>query len=163
MTTYDFSPLYRSSIGFDRLARLMDATLQSNGPANGYPPYNISAVGDDHYRISMAVAGFGEADLNIEVHEQTLTVSGKGKAEDQGVEYLHQGIAGRDFVRKFQLADHVKVADARLENGLLVIDLEREVPEEMKPRIIKIEHGAPKSLTEKAKKLIGGATKSKAA
>ena len=163
MMTYDFSPLFRSTVGFDRLARLMDDTLQSNVTAGGHPPYNIAAVGEDHYRITMAVAGFAEKDLNIEVDEQTLSVSGKMAEAEEGMQYLHHGIAERNFVRKFQLADYVKVADARLENGLLTIDLEREVPEEMKPRTIRIERGAPKSLAAKAKKFLEGNVKSKAA
>lgn len=163
MTTYDFSPLFRSTVGFDRLARLMDASLQTAGNGGGYPPYNIATVGEDHYRISMAVAGFGADDLNIEVDDQTLSVTGRMAPADDSVRYLHQGIAGRDFVRKFQLADHVKVAEAHLENGLLTIDLERQVPEAMKPRTIEIGRGTPESLTDKAKKLIEGSSKKKAA
>ncbi|MEK9724022.1 MAG: Hsp20 family protein [Rhodospirillaceae bacterium] len=163
MTTYDFSPLFRSTVGFDRLARLMDATMRSNGNANGYPPYDIAAVGESHYRISKAVAGFGEDDLNVEARDQTLTVTGKMAAADDDMHYLHRGIAERDFVRNFQLADHVYVADARLQNGLLTIDLERRLPEAMKPRTVKIELGAPKSLAEKAKKLLEGTTRKKAA
>lgn len=163
MTTYDFAPLFRSTVGFDRLARLMDATSQASAGGNGYPHYNISVIGDDHYRITMAVAGFADKDLNIEVQKQTLIVSGKRQENDEGVRFLHRGIAERDFVRKFQLADYVKVAEARVEHGLLTIDLEREIPEEMKPRTIKIEHGAPRSLAEKARKFIEGGKKGEAA
>jgi molecular chaperone IbpA len=163
MTTYDFSPLYRSTVGFDRLARVMDAMAQSGAAANGYPPYNIAAVGEDHYRVTMAVAGFSEDDLSVEVREQTLVVEGKIASREDDVAYLHRGISERDFVRKFQLADHVKVKDARLANGLLVIDLEREIPEEMKPRTIKIGHGKPTNLATKAKKLIEGDAETKAA
>jgi molecular chaperone IbpA len=163
MTTYDFSPLYRSTVGFDRLARVMDAMAQSTSAANGYPPYNIAAVGEDHYRVTMAVAGFSESDLSVEVREQMLIVEGKIAEREEGVEYLHRGISERGFVRKFQLADHVKVKDASLSNGLLVIDLEREVPEEMKPRTIKIGRGAPESLASKSKKMIEGENQNKAA
>tara|TARA_A100001388_G_scaffold272396_1_gene252634 strand:+ start:414 stop:953 length:540 start_codon:yes stop_codon:yes gene_type:complete len=134
MTTFDFTPLFRSTVGFDRLQRIMDASIQANGSSNGYPPYNIAVVGEDDYRITMAVAGFAEADLDIQVHDQTLTVTGKMTETDGDVHYLHHGIAGRDFIRKFELADHVKVAAAHLENGLLTIDLQREIPEEKKPR-----------------------------
>ena len=164
MQTFDFSPLYRSSVGFDRLARLMDASTRPGAPAgNGFPPYNIAANGEDRYRITMAVAGFGEAELDIEVHDQALTVSGNKKEEAEDVQYLHRGIAERNFSRKFQLADYVKVADAHLENGILTIDLEREVPEAMKPRSIKIASGAPESLVSKAKKVLEGKAKDQAA
>lgn len=163
MTSYDFSPLFRSTIGFERLARLLDATLESNGTGNGYPPYNIAAVGEDHYRLSMAVAGFAPEDMNIEVQDHTLTISGRCKKQEDGAHFLHHGIAERDFTRKFQLADHVVVTDAHMENGLLTIDLVRELPEEKKPRTITIERGAPKSLVNKAKALLNGNAKSKAA
>lgn len=163
MTSYDFSPLFSSSIGFDRFARLMDSTLQTNTSGTGYPPYNIAAVGEDHYRITIAVAGYSEKDLNIEVSQQILSVSGKTKETEEGAHYLYRGISEQNFARKFQLADHVNVADARLVDGLLTIDLERVVPEELKPRTIKIEHGSPKSLTDKAKKMIEGTIKGKAA
>jgi len=138
MTTFDFSPLYRTSVGFDRLASLMSsATRQDQG--NSYPPYNIVVTSEDHYRITMAVAGFSEDDITITSEQNRLLVSGNGadEPEEQG-EYLHRGIATRAFERRFNLADHVKVTGASLENGLLHIDLEREIPEEMKPRTIKI-------------------------
>lgn len=163
MQTFDYAPLFRSSVGFDRLARMMDATLQSGGASssNGFPPYNIATTGEDRYRITMAVAGFAESDLEITVQSQELTVSGKKQESDDTAQYLHHGIAERDFIRKFQLADYVEVADAHLENGILTIDLERKVPEAMKPRTIRIESGAPETLVSKAKKVIEG--KSKAA
>ena len=164
MQTFDYAPLFRSSVGFDRLARLMDATMQSNGAAaNGFPPYNIAATGEDRYRITMAVAGFAEGDLDITVHDQELTVSGRKQTSDESVQYLHRGISERDFTRKFQLADYVEVADAHLENGLLTIDLKRVIPEAMKPRTIRIERGAPESLVTKARKAIEGKAKEKAA
>lgn len=164
MQTFDFSPLYRSSVGFDRLARLMDANTRPGTPAgNGFPPYDIATIGEDEYRITMAVAGFAESELDIEVHDQALTVSGNKKEEDESVQYLHRGIAERNFSRKFQLADYVKVADAHLENGILTIDLQRVVPEAMKPRTIKIGKGAPESLVSKAKKVIEGKSRDQAA
>ena len=138
MTTFDFSPLYRTSVGFDRLASLMDlATRQDQG--NSYPPYNIRTTGEDHYQITMAVAGFSEDDIEITTEQNRLLVAGNraDEKEEQG-EYLHRGIATRSFERRFNLADHVKVVSASLENGLLHIDLERELPEAMKPRTIKI-------------------------
>ena len=138
MTTYDFSPLYRTSVGFDRLASLMSsATRQDQG--NSYPPYNIRTTGEDHYQITMAIAGFSEDDIGITTENNRLLVTGNraDETEEQG-EYLHRGIATRSFERCFNLADHVKVVSASLENGLLHIDLERELPEAMKPRTIKI-------------------------
>jgi len=140
MTTFDLSPLYRSAIGFDRLADMLANASRVEG--NGYPPYNIEARGEDHYRISMAVAGFSESELNIVTEQNTLTVSGsKPESEandDSNSEFLYRGIATRAFERRFQLAEHVKVQSARLENGLLHIDLKRELPEQMKPRQIEI-------------------------
>jgi molecular chaperone IbpA len=163
MTTFDFSPLFRSSIGFDRLARMMDATMKAGQAANAYPPYNIAAVDEDRYRITIAVAGFAEDELEIEVHEQNLKVTGRHEDAEGGVEYLYRGIGAGNFVREFQLADHVKVTDARLANGLLTIDLMREVPEAMKPRSIRIESGTPKSLASRAKKVVEGIAGEKAA
>lgn len=159
MTTFDFSPLFRSTVGFDRLARMVETAMQADHAGPSYPPYNIEATDQDAYRVTIAVAGFKEDELSIEVRENTLTVAGQKKddgADDGGRVYLHRGIAGRDFVRKFQLADHVKVASANLDNGLLSIDLVREIPEAMKPRKIEIKSEAPSSLVEKAKKLIEG-------
>ena len=138
MTTFDFSPLYRTSVGFDRLASLMSsATRQDQG--NSYPPYNICVTSEDHYRIAMAVAGFSEDEIAITSEQNRLLVTGNSAddTEEQG-EYLHRGIATRSFERRFNLADHVRVVGASLENGLLHIDLEREIPEAMKPRTIKI-------------------------
>ncbi|WP_367718058.1 Hsp20 family protein [Nitratireductor sp. GISD-1A_MAKvit] len=138
MRHVDFSPLYRSTVGFDRLFSMLDTLGQ---PDNGqtYPPYNIERTGEDAYRISMAVAGFGEEDISIEAHRNVLTVKGEKNAEEKGeTELLYRGIASRSFERRFQLADHVEVSGANLENGLLHIDLTRNIPEEMKPRRIPI-------------------------
>ena len=146
MTNFDFSPLFRSTIGFDRFSRLLDQALVDEG--NGYPPYNIEKTGDDAYRITMAVAGFGEEDLNIVAQENTLLVSGKAKPVSEKTEYLYRGIAGRAFERRFQIADHIKVVGAQLVNGLLHIDLVREVPEAKRPRSIKIDAGTPKATLE---------------
>jgi len=138
MTTIDFTPLFRSAIGFDRLASALESAYRSE--PGGYPPYNIEVTGQDKYRISMAVAGFARTDLNIQVKESILTVSGSRKEDDseKNRRYLYRGIATRNFERQFQLADYVKVVDARLEDGLLHIDLVREIPEAMKPRSIAI-------------------------
>jgi len=140
MRSFDLSPLFRSTIGFDRLADMLDSVTQFDSATTAYPPYNIERTDENHYRISLAVAGFGEKDLNIEVKESVLAVAGK-RAEEKDVDkadYLYQGIAGRAFERRFQLAENVHVRGARLENGLLHIDLERVVPEEQKPRRIVI-------------------------
>ena len=138
MNAYDFSPLFRSTIGFDRISRLMDGALQGNGNADGYPPYNIEKTADDAYRITLAVAGFGEEELDITVTDNELVIT--GRTGDGGGErrYLHRGIAGRAFTRRFQLADHIRVTAANLENGLLHVELERQVPEALKPRTIPI-------------------------
>ena len=138
MTTFDFSPLYRTSVGFDRLASLMSSATRQD-QSNSYPPYNIRITSEDHYRITMAVAGFSEDDIAITSEQNRLLVSGNraDEPEEQG-EYLHRGIATRSFERRFNLAEHVNVVGASLENGLLHIDLEREIPEAMKPRKIKI-------------------------
>ena len=148
MRTIDFSPAFRSTIGFDRMARLIDAANQTSGTATqpNYPPYNIEKVGEDAYRITMAVAGFSEADIDITVKESNLTVSGKAEKKEEGetATFLHRGIAARAFERRFDLADHPIVSGAEIENGLLHIDLVREVPEEKKPRRIAIGSGAPK-------------------
>ena len=140
MRNFDLSPLYRSTVGFDRLAGMLDQIMAGDAPASSYPPYNIEKTGDDAYRISIAVAGFGEDDLNIEVKDAQLTVTAK-KRDTEGEAkpvYLHRGIAERGFERRFQLADHVRVSGAELANGLLHIDLVREVPEALKPRNIAI-------------------------
>jgi molecular chaperone IbpA len=139
MRHFDLTPLYRSTIGFDRLGSLLDTLGAFEGDTPSYPPYNIERVGENEYRISMAVAGFGENDLTIEVKENTLSIRGEKQAEVGETTFLHRGIAGRSFERRFQLADHVVVKGASLENGLLHVDLVRELPEAMKPRTIPIE------------------------
>ncbi|SDK26650.1 Hsp20 family protein [Microbulbifer yueqingensis] len=142
MRNFDFSPLYRSAIGFDRMANLLDAMTASEQNQPAYPPYNIELTGEDSYRISMAVAGFEKSELELQVEQNRLTVRGKQSEEDgEQRQFLHRGIAARDFERRFQLADHVKVVDANLSNGLLHIDLVREIPEAMKPRQIEIGEG----------------------
>jgi len=139
MRSFDFAPLYRASIGFDQIADLLDRVSAHEGGQSSYPPYNIEKTGEDGYRISIAAAGFSEADLDIEVKENTLNVSAqKPKVEDKKT-YLHRGIATRAFEKRFQLADHVRATGATTESGLLHIDLIREVPEALKPRSIKIE------------------------
>lgn len=136
MRNFDLAPLYRSSIGFDRLINLLESNQnQSNG---GYPPYNVERVAENQYRITIAVAGFAQEELEITAHDNMLTVRGAHAEEQPERTYLYQGIAERNFERKFQLAEHVQVHDARLELGLLYIDLERVVPEENKPRRIEI-------------------------
>jgi len=149
---FDLTPLYRTGIGFDRMARLMDDMAKFDAPT--YPPYNIELVGDDAYRITMAVAGFAGADLGIEVKEGTLTVTGrKGPEAEDRSQFLHQGIAARSFERRFQLADHVEVTGAEIENGLLHISLKREIPEAMKPRSIPIATAGGKARTIEGKKV----------
>lgn len=138
MRTFDFSPLYRSAVGFDRMTSLLDAA-QKNTAADTYPPYNIVKTGEDAYEISVAVAGFGSQDLDVEVRDGQLVVIGKGANEGDDVNFLHRGIARRAFERRFQLADHVEVRAADLKDGLLIIDLVREIPEAMKPRKIDIQ------------------------
>lgn len=146
MARLDLSPLFRSSVGFDHLASMLDSASRVEQPA--YPPYNIERVGEDKYRITMAVAGFDSSELDIESERNTLKVSGVKAEADKTRQYLHQGIAARNFERKFQLADHVKVVGANLENGLLHIDLQREIPEAMKPRKIEIAGAASENLIE---------------
>ncbi|MDR3518394.1 MAG: Hsp20 family protein [Azospirillaceae bacterium] len=141
MRTYDLTPLFRSTVGFDRMTRLVDAALKADEATLSYPPYNIEKLGEDNYRISMAIAGFAPENVEIVTQEQTLIVSGKAKQDPDTAEYLHRGIAGRAFERRFQLADHIKVTTASLVNGLLHIDLVHEIPEAKKPRTIKIETG----------------------
>jgi len=140
MRNFDLTPLYRSTVGYDRLANMLDQILSHDVSAPSYPPYNIEKTGENAYRITLAVAGFTESELNIEVKEGQLTVTGAKAqvAEKDRPVYLHRGIAERGFERRFQLAEHVEVTSARLENGLLHIDLVREVPEALKPRTIAI-------------------------
>jgi molecular chaperone IbpA len=139
MTTFDFSPLFRTSVGYDRLASLLNSATRLEQGA-GFPPYNIQKAGDDRYRITMAVAGFSQDELNITTENNRLVVTGD-KAEDKETDdnaFLYRGIATRSFERRFNLAEHVRVTGARLDNGLLHIELEREIPEAMKPRTIEI-------------------------
>ena len=138
MTHLNFDPLYRHGVGFDRLARMLDSAMTRDTTNHAYPPYNIETIGENNYQITLAVAGFTEAELDITVQENTLLVKGKGQPPAADRKFLHQGIAGRDFAHRFELADHLKVTGASLNNGLLTIDLVREVPEVMKPRHIAI-------------------------
>lgn len=142
MRSTDFSPLLRATVGFDRMMNLLDTASRVDESALNYPPYNIEKTGDDAYRITMAVAGFGDDDLNVTLHENQLTIEGKkdrDEADGKRVRFLHRGIATRAFQRSFQLADHIRVSGARLENGLLHVELLREVPESAKPRSIAIQ------------------------
>ncbi len=138
MRTYDFTPLYRSTIGFDRLANVLDSVLTNDVGGQTYPPYNIEKTGDDAYRITLAVAGFTDDELTIEAREGQLVISGKKAADEDERNFLYRGIATRAFERRFQLADHVRATGAVTENGLLHVDLVREVPEALKPRKIEI-------------------------
>lgn len=151
MRAIDYSPLYRSTVGFDRLFSLLDNMTHVDN-SQSYPPYNIERTGEDAYRITMAVAGFVEDDISIEAKQNTLTISAEkaAKTEDDK-EVLFQGIASRSFERRFQLADHVEVTGAALEHGLLHIDLKREIPEAMKPRKIEIKNGVKQIEGKKAK------------
>ncbi len=148
MRAFDFAPLYRSTVGFDRLAQMLDQVTGVENDGNTYPPYNIERLGDNDYRITMAVAGFSEADIKIEVKEQVLSVSGEKAPEDKERQFLHRGIASRAFARRFQLADHVEVKGAALMDGLLHIELVRNVPERLKPRsiVISTPAAAPKQI-----------------
>ncbi len=154
---FDLTPLYRSTVGFDRLAQLLGEMAQSDAP--NWPPYNIERLGENEYRITMAVAGFQPEDLRIEVKDNTLTISGRRPEKLSSGELLHQGIAARSFERRFQLADYVEVEDAELENGLLHIRLKRELPEAMKPKAIPIRTSAsargkePKTIEGKVEKV----------
>lgn len=146
MRTLDLSPLFRSTVGFDRMTSLLEtATRMDTNAANTYPPYNIERQSEDAYRISMAVAGFTLADLEIEVQDQAVTVRGRqadaAGADDENTTYLHRGIATRAFERRFHLADHIRVSGAKLEHGLLYVELVREVPEALRPRMIEIATG----------------------
>jgi molecular chaperone IbpA len=148
-TTFDFAPLWRSTIGFDHLADLVDSTLRQAGEDH-YPPYNIERTSEDHYRISLAIAGFGPDDIAVIAEQNALTIDGR-KPEKAAGEYLYQGIAARPFRRVFNLADYVQVKEASFRDGLLIIDLVREVPEAMKPRRIHIGSGASASQIEQRK------------
>ncbi len=150
MNSFDFAPLFRSTIGFDRLTRLVDAATQLDSNALSYPPYNIEATGENAYRLTMAVAGFGAEDLDITAKEGALVIAGKAQKDEDQTRYLHRGIARRAFERRFQLADHIRVAGASLDNGLLHVDLVREVPEALKPRKIEIAAGKAQAIEQKA-------------
>jgi molecular chaperone IbpA len=152
MRTFDLTPLYRSTVGFDRLFSLLNQVSGFDSTAPGYPPYNIERTGENTYRISVAVAGFSEPELSIESKENTLTIRGdkQAKTDEKNGDVLYQGIAARAFERVFQLADHVEVKGAHLENGLLHVDLTRQVPEAMKPRQIPIGNAKPKVVEAKA-------------
>ena len=141
MRQFDFSPLYRATVGFDQIADMFDRVLTSDVQTSSYPPYNIEKIDDDSYRISVAVAGFSEADLNVEVRERSLIISA-GKSEEEKKNFLHRGIASRSFEQRFQLADHVNVTGANHADGMLHIDLIRQVPEALKPKKINISGGS---------------------
>lgn len=146
MTTFDLTPLLRSTVGFDRLSRMLEASALDSAPS--YPPYNIVALDEDNYRITMAVAGFSQDDLDITAKENQLVVAGRvaeRNKPDENAVYLHRGIAERAFERRFQLADHIRVVGATMENGLLTVELVREIPEAMKPRKIEIGAGSSSS------------------
>jgi molecular chaperone IbpA len=142
--SFDLSPLYRSTVGYDSLVSMLDQIADYDDEATTYPPYNIERLTENEYRITMAVAGFGKEDVEIEVNENTLSIRGKKKAADTERTFLHRGLASRAFERRFQLADYVEVRGADVRDGLLSIDLEREVPERLKPRIIQIGATVPK-------------------
>jgi molecular chaperone IbpA len=142
MRTYDLTPLFRSSVGFDRLARLMDTALRAEDNAPAYPPYNIERTGENTYRVTMAVAGFSESEIEIVQQENGLTVTGKQAKEEAPKSFLYRGIAARPFERRFELAEYIRVGGASLENGLLHVELVREVPEAVKPRSIKVNGSA---------------------
>jgi len=146
MRAYDFSPLYRASVGFDRMADMLDRVLSQDGTAQSYPPYNIEKIDENAYRISVAVAGFSDADLSVEQREQQLVIAAKKGSEDGNRTFLHRGIAARAFEKRFHLADHVRVTGAVAEHGMLHIDLVREVPEALKPRQIEIGRGGAKAI-----------------
>ena len=146
MRPFDFAPLYRSTVGFDRLFQLLDSAGGVESEASTYPPYNIERKSETEYRISMAVAGFAKDEIDIQVKEQSLTIKGEKKADDKDRQFLHRGIATRAFERRFQLADHVEVTGADLQDGLLHVDLVRNVPERMKPRSVQIGNGATKQI-----------------
>ena len=150
MDRFDFSPLFRSTIGFDRLTRLADAAMRVDNASVGYPPYNIEKTGEDMYQLTMAVAGFSPDELDVTVQQNSLVVTGKAKKDEHESRYLHRGIARRAFERHFSLADHIKVAGASLVNGMLHVDLVREVPEAMKPRKIAIATAQPEVVEKKA-------------
>jgi molecular chaperone IbpA len=146
MRQIDLTPLYRSTVGFDRLVHMLDTMIDGTPEQPTFPPYNIERLSETEYRITMAVAGFADAELKIETRDQTLTIRGEKQAEPKDREFLHRGIAARSFERRFQLADHVEVAGANLVNGLLHIELKRNVPERLRPRTITIGTDAPRQI-----------------
>ncbi|NVK32169.1 MAG: Hsp20 family protein [Gammaproteobacteria bacterium] len=150
MTNFDLTPLYRTSVGFDRMAQMLNTALNADTASNSYPPYNIEVTGEDRYAISIALAGFSKDDLEISVERNVLTVRGKKADDNTERKFLHKGIANRSFERKFNLADHVEVVDADMENGVLVVNLVREIPEAMKPRQIEIGGTAKAVIDHKA-------------
>ena len=151
MRTFDFAPLHRDTVGFDQIADLMDRVLTNDAPQNSYPPYNIEKTAEDAYRISIAVAGFATDDLSVEVKENELVIAARKTADEASNSYLHRGIATRAFERRFKLADHVQVSAADHRDGMLHIDLTREVPEALKPRQIAIANAGPAALNQAAK------------
>ena len=148
MRSFDFAPLHRTTVGFDQIANLMDRVLSSDTAQPSYPPYNIEKTADDAYRISIAVAGFAESDLSVEVKENALVVSARKGADEPERSYLHRGIATRAFERRFALADHIRVTAASHENGMLHIDLAREIPAALNPRQIQITAGSPNEVVD---------------
>ncbi|MEN8237116.1 MAG: Hsp20 family protein [Pseudomonadota bacterium] len=154
MTTFDLTPLARTSIGFDRLMEMVDAAMQSDGTSEAYPPYNIEQSGDDTYRITMAVAGFAEEDLSVTIHSHTLIIKGRSHPANASTKYLYRGIAGRAFEKHFQLADFIKIGAASLCNGLLSVELIREIPETMRPRNIEIQSEDSSKSSGQAGKII---------
>lgn len=152
MRTYDFSPLFRSTIGFDRLTNIMDTAMRQSDATGAYPPYNIQKTGENSYCITVAVAGFSEEELEIVSHDGNLVIEGRVKPNEENKEniFLHRGIAGRAFKRSFQLADHIKIMGANLSNGLLNVELVREIPEELKPRKIEISRSPKTRIIEAA-------------
>jgi molecular chaperone IbpA len=151
MNSIDFTPLYRSSVGFDRLASMLDTAMRSEATPSSYPPYNIEMLEDDRYTITVAVAGFEQDEIDIDVEKGVLTVRGKKESEEEH-NYLYQGIANRAFERKFNLADYIEVVGAKLDNGLLSIDLVKEIPEAMKPKKIQINQDDSKVIEHKSDK-----------
>ena len=151
MNRIDLTPLYRSSVGYDRFGSLLDAAFQTEKASSGYPPYNIEVVEENNYAITVAVAGFKEAELELQVENGVLTVRGKKEANDTERSFLHQGIANRSFERKFNLADHIEVVDANLADGLLTVHLVKEIPEAMKPKKIAINGSQPRVIAHKEK------------
>jgi len=150
MRTFDLSPLLRSSVGFDRMQRALEAASRLDNAANSYPPYDIEVSGEDAYRITLAVAGFSQDDIEITVKENSLEITAQAKTDDtEEREFLHRGIARRAFERRFELADHVKVVGASMDNGLLHVDLVHEIPQSLKPRTIEISSSDPKALEHK--------------